>query len=104
MKYAAGLLMLAAVLGGCATTGDDVRYVVVQSNPEGATLTFADGDTCQTPCRVGVIKRVEVTVGRTGYKSGGVVLDRNTRSTVTLKLEPVLDDTELEAVELPDIF
>ena len=104
-----GLVSLAALLAGCSSltsvlcNDQDILYVLVQTKPDGATVTFADGSACETPCRVGVIESVDMTIGRTGYKAEKLTLDRATPSPLIIALEPVVTNTELEEVTLPDL-
>ncbi|MEM9234405.1 MAG: hypothetical protein AAGA69_09240, partial [Pseudomonadota bacterium] len=71
MKLLAGIALMAMGLSGCATTSgadDNIHYVVVQSQPTAALVRFAGGEECETPCRIGVIENVDLTIARTGYK------------------------------------
>lgn len=106
MKKLAGLLFLSVLLGACATSGSSakqVHYVVLQTDPAGATISFGGGQSCESPCRIGVIDQVAIRIGRTGYKAHTATLTRQTKSPMKISLEPVIVDTELETMELPDL-
>lgn len=109
MIRSTGLATAAVLLTGCAhltnfiCDDSEILYVLVQSDPTPALITFSDGSECETPCRVGVIEKVDMTVARTGYKADRRTLTRATPSPLLITLEPVVTDTELETTTLPDI-
>ena len=78
-------------------------YVLVKTNPEGATISFPDGTVCESPCRVGVIEPLEMSVARTGYHPIKMTLTRMTASPTLLEMEPVLKDSDIEELEVPDL-
>lgn len=105
-------LLAAPLLTGCVTSvstlpqlrpDPEIIYVLVKTKPEDAEITFADGSMCETPCRVGVIREVEMTVGRTGYRPVSRTITRMTPSPLVLTLEPVVVEQEIERVDLPDL-
>lgn len=93
-------------LTACETTGTDPNqvYLLIRSEPSAATLTTDHGASCETPCRIGVLDTVEITVGRTGFKADRRTLTRSTEGPVFIELEPVIAEQQvLEEVILPDL-
>lgn len=78
-------------------------YVLVKSDPEGATVSFPDGTICETPCRVGVIEPLEMTVARAGYAPFTRTIDRVTPSPLIIRLEAVGRSGVIEEGKLPDL-
>lgn len=105
-----GLGLIAALaLSGCVAPGSlmsgpgDATYLLVKTNPTAATITFTDGTTCETPCRVGVVDPVEMTVARIGHDPVVRRIDQQTRSPLTITLKPVGRSVGVEEIELPDL-
>ncbi|MGV6819548.1 MAG: hypothetical protein ACWA5T_03515 [Parvularcula sp.] len=100
---------LSAGLSGCVAPGgwmkgpDDPVYVLVTSDPADATVSFTDGTSCETPCRLGIVDPVEMTVARIGYEPKILRVDRQTPTPLKLTLTPVGRSTAVEEVELPDL-
>ena len=106
MKLAIGIAALGLLVSSCETTtgfSNEPSFVMVKTEPNDATITFVNGTSCETPCRVGVIDEVPLTIARTGYKAHRMVLTRKTKKSILVKLERTVVETELEAVELPDL-
>lgn len=112
MQQVICLSLLAALLTGCVAPGafDNWRsasagtiYVLIKSDPDGATITFQDGTECETPCRVGVAGPLEMTVARAGYAPQQRYIDRNTPSPLMVRLDAVGRTTPIEEVTLPDL-
>ena len=100
---------LLVLLSGCAagegwmTRRGDVVYILVKTDPDGASITFPDGSSCETPCRVGVVVPLEATIGRAGYKAVKTTLTRTSPSPYTVRLEAVGRSQSVEEVALPEL-
>lgn len=90
-----------ASLSACATNA--TRFVMIETTPVGATLTFADGSNCESPCRIGVNGALEMTVARLGYRARTISLTPDSPATVKVRLERIDDGGEFEEVALPDL-
>lgn len=95
---------------GCATNWQawtagprEPVYILVKTDPEGATISFRDGTVCESPCRVGVVEPLEMSVARAGYTALNRTITRATPSPLTLKMEPVIQTQEVEEFTLPDL-
>ncbi|MEE9328900.1 MAG: PEGA domain-containing protein [Parvularculaceae bacterium] len=104
------LMMLAlSSLTACITPGQetgstsDAPYMVVNSIPQGATITFADGVTCETPCRVLVRQPLAMKIAKAGYRAGDVTLTTNRAGEITYRLEQAAPTTAVEQDQLPDL-
>lgn len=101
------LFVAAIILAGCSATTagskEKLVYVVMQTEPDAATVSFADGTSCVTPCRIGVRGPLEFTVARTGYHAYRSTLTPQVQSPLTISLQRVVEDTELETMSLPDL-
>lgn len=89
-------------MGWLQRTGDPA-YVLVKSAPTGATVSFPDGTVCETPCRVGVVDPLQMTVARIGYAPQTRTLTKATPTPLLITLEPVGRSTPIEEVSLPDL-
>lgn len=104
---AAALLLL----GGCAVSlpegitfarpfdREPVAGTIIYTVPTGATLIYPDG-TCTTPCRIDYGERIEVTLGKAGYRKKTLEVPVGA-SDVTFELEPVGRSTPVEEEALP---
>ncbi|MEM6650428.1 MAG: hypothetical protein AAF603_09285 [Pseudomonadota bacterium] len=112
MKQFVALGFLSVLLSGCMTTDgfsrlnmtpEDTVYVLVKSDPDGATISFLDGTECQTPCRVGIDGPLQMTVARAGYAAERYQLTKRSKSPLTVQLDPVARTVPVEEVSLPDL-
>ena len=95
------LLMGFAVLaaGGCMTT-KGAR--MIKSDPPGALVTVEGFGECETPCRITLDTRREVTVAKAGYKAQRFGITPGGRSVmVVLELAAPTDD--VDAIALPEL-
>ena len=97
-------LIAAFALAGCITPPAPRAasgQIMVQSQPSGATLTFLDGTTCETPCSVLVQEPLDLTVAKAGFKPVRTRLMPNDRGPLSVTLEPVGRRAPMEVFELP---
>ena len=92
-----------AALSACATSSDEPVFISMSSEPAGATVSFGDGTSCTTPCRVGVQTTLEALVARAGYAPKTVYLDRKSDKKITVTLYPVGRSKAVEEIQLPDL-
>mgnify|MGYP001793563259 CR=1 FL=1 len=92
-----------AALSACATSSDEPVFISMTSDPAGATVSFGDGTSCTTPCRVGVQTTLEALVARAGYAPKTVYLDRRSDRQIKVVLYPVGRSTPVEEIQLPDL-
>ena len=96
-------------LTACITPGQDTAatsdapYMVVKSIPQGATITFADGVTCETPCRVLVRQPLVMKIAKAGYRAGDVTLTASRAGEITYRLEQAAPTTAVDQEQLPDL-
>ena len=120
MKHVHAALALPLLLAACVTPaperarsaggdpdagagpGATAGKVAVLTDPPGATLTFVDGSTCQTPCEVTVPVPMTVLVARAGYKAVRADLAPGDGPRVTYALEPVGRSEPVEVFELDE--
>lgn len=110
MKKCLVLLIAAATgLGACVAPGTsawgtkEAVYILVKTAPTGATITFLDGTVCESPCRVGVVDPLQMTVARAGYEAQTRTLHRTSPSPLLLTLVPVGRSQAVEEFSLPDL-
>ena len=78
-------------------------YMLVLTDPPGATLTFEDGVSCETPCRVKISAPLKMKIARVGYRAKTVTLVANTSGEVLYPLEHSAPVKDVEAEELPEL-
>ncbi len=78
-------------------------YMLVNTSPQGAQITFDDGVSCITPCRVLVAQPLRMRLAKAGYRAGEVMLTYTPAGTITYRLEQAAPITEIEQSELPDL-
>lgn len=110
MKNFAFAALALSGLTGCVQPGWSLDmppktpvYILVKTEPENATVTFLDGTTCETPCRVGVTVPLEMTIARTGYAAVQRTITRTSPSPMLVRLKPVGRSDDVEEVALPDL-
>ncbi|WOI54661.1 hypothetical protein [Parvularcula sp. LCG005] len=113
MKTFVLLFALCGGLGGCVTmsTPGWVKerqgpvYVLVKTEPAGATVSFPDGTVCESPCRVGVNEDLPMTIARTGYHRVEMVLTKSSPSPLLIAMDPVLRDLsgDFEELDVPEL-
>lgn len=100
------------VLGGCASVPEGLSFAtpfgreaiagtIIYTIPTGATLTYPDG-TCTTPCRIDYGERIEVTLGKAGYRKKTLQIPVGARD-ATFELEPVGRSTPVAVESLPEL-
>ena len=93
------------LLGACAAAPKpetETGRVAVLTDPPGATITFVDGSTCQTPCAVTVPMTMAIVIGKAGYKAVREDLSPGDGPSVSYALEPVGRSAPVEVFELDD--
>ena len=98
-------VLLALLLAACATTPEPAAgpaKVVVVTDPPGATITFVDASTCQTPCEVTVPQEMAIIVAKAGYKAVRGDLSPGDGPSVSYTLEPVGRSAPVEVFELDE--
>ena len=109
MRYMVGLLMAGLAVSSCGTPGTAKKaektypYLLVESVPTGATLTFTGGTTCETPCPVNVTFEMKMTVAKAGYKPITYTLYGNDPGELLVELELAAPTTGVEEGALPDL-
>ena len=78
-----------------------IAGTIVYTIPSGATLTYPDGE-CITPCRIDYGERIEVTLGKAGYRKMTLEIPVGAKDT-TFELAPVGRSTAVEEVALPEL-
>ena len=98
----ASCLLSSGLLAACATTPEPqpTGLVAVITDPPGATISFVDGSTCQTPCEVTVPVPMAIVVGKAGYKAVRADLAPTDGPRVTYVLEPVGRSAPAQLLEL----
>lgn len=102
MKRAA---LAALLLAACATApkpAEPTGLVAVLTEPPGATITFVDGSTCQTPCEVTVPMPMAIVIGKAGYKAVREDLAPTDGPRVTYTLDPVGRSEPVEVFDLDE--
>lgn len=109
MRLLLGLMLGALAVASCSTStpgkkGEkDYPYLLVDSVPSGATLTFTGGASCETPCPVNVTFQMKMTVAKAGYKPVTYTLYGNNPGDLIVELELVAPTTSVEEGALPDL-
>ena len=97
-------LIASLALAACATAPkpEPSGKVAVLTEPPGATITFVDGSTCQTPCEVTVPMPMAIVVGKAGYKAVREDLAPTDGPRVTYTLDPVGRSEPVEVFDLDE--
>jgi hypothetical protein len=98
-------LALPFLLAACLQppTARSTGSVLLVTDPPGATVTFRDGTSCETPCRVAVPGLVSMTVARAGYEAIRTELTPQSPPEIRFALTPVGRTGTVEEVELPPL-
>lgn len=100
---ALSLVATACATGPSAPKTPDYKYIMVETDPPGAILTFPDGTTCETPCPVNVTEEMTMEVAKAGYKAQAYRLYGNSQERLVIELELVAPTTDVEETALPDL-
>ncbi|GGD03256.1 PEGA domain-containing protein [Aquisalinus flavus] len=109
MRLMLGLMLAGLAVSSCSTPAPAKKaektypYLLVDSVPSGATLTFTGGTTCETPCPVNVTFQMKMTVAKAGYKPVTYTLYGNNPGELVVELELVAPTTSVEEGALPDL-
>ena len=98
--------LLLASLAACATAPNPAPgvpgKVAILTDPPGATITFVDGSTCQTPCEVTVPMEMVIIVGKAGYKAIRADLAPTDGPERTYTLQPVGRSEPVDVFEIDE--
>ncbi|ADM10417.1 hypothetical protein PB2503_11864 [Parvularcula bermudensis HTCC2503] len=99
------VIVALGTLLGCAATpsADKIVYVSLTTAPSGALVTFEGGETCTTPCVIGVIESVPLTIGRIGYEAVPMELTPDSPRQLSVDLKRVVEDDSFTIESLPDL-
>jgi len=109
MRYMLGLMIAGLAVSSCATSSPATPqkktypYLLVETIPSGATLSFPEGTTCETPCPVNVTYQMRMTIAKAGYKPIVYTLYDNSPGELLVELELVAPTTEVEEGALPEL-
>ena len=98
-------VLAALLLTACATAPKPAGtpgLVAVLTDPPGATVSFVDGTTCQTPCEVTVPVPMTIVVGKAGYKAVRADLAPTDGPSVSFALDPVGRSEPVEVFDLDE--
>jgi hypothetical protein len=103
MKKLLLVMCICVGLAACVTETETSPYLIVETVPSGALLSFPDGTTCETPCPVYISEPLTMRVAKAGFLSVTRDLAPGMTGRTTIILELAAPTMEIEESTLPDL-